>query len=192
VRLSDNRIREIQTTISTYFFVNGKTLGVEEFLNYLFDEVKLPKIFKSESELRKIWSNPITRRDLLEKIEKEGCDIDDLRKLQEIINAKNSDLFDVLEYIAYAKKPLTRELRVKKNRDNILNLLNKNQREFVDYVLRNYIKEGIDELAISNLSTVLTAKYGSINAAQEKLGNVEDIKNTFVDFQKYLYQEIAA
>ena len=103
VRLSDNRIREIQTTISTYFFVNGKTLGVEEFLNYLFDEVKLPKIFKSESELRKIWSNPITRKDLLEKIEKEGCDIDDLRKLQEIINAKNSDLFDVLEYIAYAK-----------------------------------------------------------------------------------------
>ena len=192
MRLSDNRIREIQTTISTYFFVNGKTLGVEEFLNYLFDEVKLPKIFKSESELRKIWSNPITRRDLLEKIEKEGCDIDDLRKLQEIINAKNSDLFDVLEYIAYAKKPLTRELRVKKNRDNILNLLNKNQREFVDYVLRNYIKEGIDELDISNLSTVLTAKYGSINAAQEKLGNVEDIKNTFIDFQKYLYQEIAA
>ncbi len=192
VRLSDNRIREIQTTISTYFFVSGKTLGVEEFLNYLFDEVKLPKIFKSESELRKIWSNPITRRDLLEKIEKEGCDIDDLRKLQEIINAKNSDLFDVLEYIAYAKKPLPRELRVEKNRDNILNLLNKNQREFVDYVLRNYINEGIDELDISNLSTVLMAKYGSINAAQEKLGNVEDIKNTFVDFQKYLYQEIAA
>ena len=48
VRLSDNRIREIQTTISTYFFVSGKTLGVEEFLNYLFDEVNLPKIFKSE------------------------------------------------------------------------------------------------------------------------------------------------
>ena len=73
-----------------------------------------------------------------------------------------------------------------------MNLLNKNQREFVDYVLRNYINEGIDELDISNLSTVLTAKYGSINAAQEKLGNVEDIKNTFIDFQKYLYQEIAA
>ena len=83
-------------------------------------------------------------------------------------------------------------LRLEKNRDNILNLLNKNQREFVDYVLRNYINEGIDELDISNLSTVLTEKYGSINAAQEKLGNVEDIKNTFVDFQKYLYQEIAA
>ena len=109
-----------------------------------------------------------------------------------IINAKNSDLFDVLEYITYAKKPLPRKLRVEKNRDNILNLLNKNQREFVDYVLRNYINEGIDELDISNLSTVLTEKYGSINAAQEKLGNVEDIKNTFVDFQKYLYQEIAA
>ena len=44
------------------------------------------------------------RRELLQKLEKEGCGKGDLLKLQELINAENSDLFDVLEYIAYAGK----------------------------------------------------------------------------------------
>jgi type I restriction enzyme, R subunit len=54
-------------------------------------------------------------------------------------------------------------------------------------MLRNYVDVGVDELDISKLSTVLTAKYGSIHAAQEQLGSVQDIQNTFVGFQQYLY-----
>ena len=149
-------------------------------------------MFNSESELRTLWANPLTRKDLLEKLEREGCHVDDLRKLQELIDAKNSDLFDVLEYIAYSKKPVSRELRVETNRSNILNLLNKNQREFVEYVLQNYVDIGEDELDLRKLSTVVTAKYGSINAAQQKLGTLQEIQKTFINFQANLYKEIAA
>ena len=60
------------------------------------------------------------------------------------------------------------------------------------YVLQNYIDIGEDELDISKLSTVVRAKYGSINAAQERLGTVGDIKEVFIDFQKNLYLEIPA
>ena len=45
----------------------------------------------------------------------------------------------------------------------------------------------MDELDVTKLSTVLTAKYGSIHAAQEQLGSVQDIQSTFVDFQQYIY-----
>ncbi len=96
-------------------------------------------------------------------------------------------LFDVLEYIAYAQQPVSRAARVEANKDNIYNLLNDKQREFVNFVLRNYVSEGVDELDVQKLSTVLTAKYGSINAAQRELGAVGDIRKTFVDFQQYLY-----
>ena len=65
--------------------------------------------------------------------------------------------------------------------------MNEQQREFVSYVLRNYVNEGVDELDVGKLSTVLAAKYGSIHAAQEQLGSVQDIQSTFVDFQQYLY-----
>ena len=153
----------------------------------LFDTLKLPKLLGSEEQLRMLWANPMTRRELLKKLEDAGCHKDDLEKLQELINAKDSDLFDVLEYIAYAKAPVTRAARVETNRDNIYNLLNDKQREFVGYVLRNYVDVGVDELDVTKLSTVLTAKYGSIHAAQEQLGSVQDIQSTFVDFQQYLY-----
>ena len=78
------------------------------------------------------------------------------------------------------------------NKDNIYNLLNDKQREFVSYVLRNYVEVGVDELDVSKLSTVLTAKYGSINAAQQELGSVQDIQSTFVDFQAELYRDEVA
>ena len=77
------------------------------------------------------------------------------------------------------------------NKDNIYNFLNAAQRDFVEYVLRNYVEVGVDELDVSKLSTVLNAKYGSINAAQQKLGAVQDIQNTFIEFQKQLYEEAA-
>ena len=153
----------------------------------LFDTLKLPELLESEEKLRELWSNPVTRRDLLQKLEKEGCHKDDLIKLQELINAENSDLFDVLEYIAYAKPPVSRAARVATNKDNIYNLLNAEQKEFVAYVLRNYVDVGVDELDIGKLSTVLVAKYGSLNAAQQALGNVQSIQSTFVDFQQHLY-----
>ncbi|AQL29943.1 MULTISPECIES: EcoAI/FtnUII family type I restriction enzme subunit R [unclassified Prochlorococcus] len=190
IKLSDGKFREIQSMKSTYFYLDGKPVSPEEFLKNLFEKLKLPDLFKSEFELRTLWANPLTRKELLEKLEKEGCHIDDLKKLQELINAKNSDIFDVLEYIAYSKKPIPRKLRVETNKSKILNLLNENEREFVEYILRNYIDVGEDELDVSKLSTVIRAKYGSISAAQEKLGTAQNIQKTFIDFQQYLYQEI--
>lgn len=142
-----------------------------------------------------LWANPMTRRELLKKLEDAGCHKDDLEKLQELINAKDSDLFDVLEYIAYAKAPVTRAARVETSKKNIYNLLNVKQREFVAYVLRNYVEVevgvGVDELDVSKLSNVLTAKYGSIHAAQQELGTVESIESTFIDFQQQLYADVA-
>ena len=190
--MSDGKFREIQSMKSTYFYLDGKPVSPEEFLKNLFEKLKLPDLFKSEFELRTLWANPLTRKELLEKLEKEGCHMDDLKKLQELINAKNSDIFDVLEYIAYSKKPVSRKLRVETNKTKILNSLNQNEKEFVEYVLRNYIDIGEDELDISKLSTVIRAKYGSISAAQEKLGTAQDIQKTFINFQANLYEEISA
>ena len=43
-------------------------------------------------------------------------------------------------------------------------------------------------LSIS-LSTIITAKYKSINQGQIELGSLDEIKKTFTDFQKYLYKK---
>jgi type I restriction enzyme R subunit len=187
IKLSDGKVRELQSMASTYFYVDGKPISAEDFLRRLFDTIKLPELLGSEAELRTLWANPVTRNELLKRLEAAGCYKDDLLKLQELIDAQDSDLFDVLEYIAYANPPVSRAARVSANQSNIYNLLNERQREFVSFVLRNYVSEGVDELDVGKLSTVLTAKYGSINAAQRELGDAHTIRKTFVEFQQHLY-----
>ena len=88
IKLSDGKVRELQSMSSTYFYVDGKPISAEEFLKRLFDTIKLPALLGSEEELRRVWANPLTRRDLIQKLENEGCHKDDLLKLQELINAE--------------------------------------------------------------------------------------------------------
>ena len=51
-------------------------------------------------------------QELLEKLEEAGYGSDVLSNLQKLIDAEKSDLFDVLEYVSLAIKPITREERV--------------------------------------------------------------------------------
>jgi len=189
IKLSDGKVREIQAMSSTMFYLDGKPVGAEEFIKKLFDTLKLPEILGSEDDLRELWSNPMTRSELINKLGRHGCSKDDLNKLRELINAENSDLFDVLQYIAFSNPAISRKERVDLAEDNIYNFINKDQVDFIRFVLNNYIQEGIDELDISNLSTIINAKYGSINEAQKELGTSDEIKQAFTDFQKYLYQK---
>jgi type I restriction enzyme R subunit len=192
IRLADGKVRELQSMTSTYFYVDGQPISAEEFLQKLFNTLQLPTLFGSEDKLREIWANPLTRNDLLKKLEEEGCHKADLRKLQELIDAQDSDLFDVLQYIAYAREPVTRATRVETTKDNIYALLNAEQRDFIAYVLRNYVEVGVEELDDKNLGTILNAKYGSNHEAQKRLGNIAGIRNTFIDFQEHLYARQSA
>ena len=84
--------------ISTSFWsADGKPISAEEFLNNLFGE--LPKLFKDEEELRKLWSNPLTRKILLENLDAAGFPKGDLLTLQKLVDMEKSDLYDVLSLI---------------------------------------------------------------------------------------------
>ena len=104
-----------------------------------------------------------------------------------MIEAENSDLFDVLEFISYARKPISRSERVSQAQSNIYTFLNERPRDFIGFVLRNYVQEGVEELDIGKLSATLTSKYGSVYEGQKQLGDVDEIKRVFVDFQQHLY-----
>jgi len=107
--------------------------------------------------------------------------------LQTLINAEDCDLFDVLEYIAYTKPTLKREQRAQHANTNVQGFLNSEQREFVSYVLRSYVKAGVDELSYQRLTPALNALYGNIREAQQRLGPVEEIKEVFEQAQEALY-----
>ena len=187
IRLSDGKVREIQYTTATLFYLHGKPVSAAEYIKYLYDDVNLPTLLGSEDELRATWSNPVTRDELLRRLADAGCSRADLGVLQTLINAEDCDLFDVLEYIAYTKPTLKREQRAQHANTNIQGFLNSEQREFVSYVLRSYVKAGVDELSYQRLTPALNALYGNIREAQQRLGPVEEIKEVFEQAQEALY-----
>ena len=189
IKLRDGKEREIQSMISTSFWgADGTPISAEEFLNNLFGE--LPNLFKNEEELRTLWSAPMTRNILLEKLDNAGFPKSDLKIVQSLVNMENSDLFDVLEYVFNGNyNSLTREQRVAASQATIFAILNDKQKEFIEFVLSKYVETGVEELDQDKLPILLTNKYQSFTDATEVLGNPTEIKKLFTDFQKYLYEQ---
>jgi type I restriction enzyme R subunit len=192
VKLRDGKERTIQHTVQTSFWsADGKPISAEEFLNNLFGE--LPKLFKDEEELRKLWSNPLTRKTLLENLDVAGFPKDDLLTLQKLVDMEKSDLYDVLEYVFNGDYiAMTREARAKAAEATIFALLNDKQREFIAFVLSKYVDTGVDELDQEKLPILLTNKYQSLEDAKEILGDVANISRLFVEFQEHLYNQKVA
>jgi type I restriction enzyme R subunit len=188
IKLRDGKEREIQHMVATSFWsADGRPISAEEFLKNIFG--KLPSFFKSEDELRKIWSNPITRKAFLIQIADLGYGIDKLEILQRLVNAEDSDIYDVLSYISFATKPISREKRVEQNKNAIFSSLDKKEKGFIEFVLNNYVEKGFEELDEEKLPILLNLKYHAIADAETILGGVEKIRNTFFEFQKNLYMD---
>jgi len=187
IKLAEGKELAIKSMSTTLFYFQGQPVSAEEFIKKLFNTITLPAFFKSEEELREMWSSPITRNTLLKKLEDNGFAKQDLKSIQTLIEAENSDLFDVLEHIAYQKKPIPRATRVSNAENKIHNSLNDKQKEFIDFVLSKYVEGGVEELDINRLSDLIILKYKALQDGEKILGNPEGIKSMFIDFQKHLY-----
>ncbi len=189
ITLTGGKELEIQHMMSTSFWsADGKPLSAQEFLQNLFGV--LPNFFKSEDELREIWSNPITRKSLLEKLDEAGYGKEELSSLQKLIDAEKSDIFDVLEYVFNSDvKPITREERVASSQSDIFASLDNKQKEFIEFVLSKYIETGVEELDQEKLPLLLTNKYQSLEDAKDVLGDTSGISSLFFNFQRYLYKK---
>ena len=192
VKLADGKARLIQSMVATTFWsADGRPMSAAQFLECLFGV--LPEFFKDEDELREIWSDPATRKALLAGLTDKGFGREALAEMQKAIEAENSDLFDVLAYVAYTRAPVSREDRAVLAKAGI-NASYKSNRQlaFLDFVLSHYVAEGVDELDLDKLPPLLRLKYHAIADAAADLGTPEQIRQVFVGFQKYLYQEQVA
>ena len=187
VKLADGKVRQFQHMISTLFYSpDGRPISAEEFLQSLFGA--LPELFKSEDELRTIWSKPDTRKKLLEELTEKGFAKQQLTEFQKILNAENSDMYDVLAYIAFHSDILERATRADKAKIHLDNYDPK-QQEFLNFVLSQYVKQGVEELDDTKISDLLVLKYHAIADAKKELGDIASIRNTFIGFQTYLYDK---
>lgn len=188
VKLADGKARTIQhMTCTSFWHPDGTPMSAIQFMEMLFGQ--LPDFFKDEDELRRLWSLPDTRKRLLEGLAEKGVGTEQLAEMQRIINAENSDLFDVLSHVAFAVEPLTREERATRAKVAIKNNFDNKEQDFLIFVLAHYVSIGIEELDQSKLTPLLRLKYhDSISDAITDLGEPDHIKELFSGFQRYLYE----
>ena len=111
--------------------------------------------------------------------------LEDLRKL---VHGEESDLFDVLNYVAYQKDLVPRLDRAEQAKIQI-NDYDPNQQAFLNFVLAQYVKEGVSELDDAKLADLLKLNYGTIDDAKNQLGPIKEIRKTFIGFQEHLYEQ---
>lgn len=186
VELGARRKKKITSTLETKFYMaDGRLISAKEFVEILFGEI--PKIFKSEADLRSMWSDLDNRKFLLDRLLDFGYGIDQLEDLRRLINLENSDIYDVLLNIAYDYQPLSRKERAKKALIPLKKKFNQKEFEFINFILEKYSKGGIRELNIEKLPTLLELCYGSIHEGIDELGNINSVKNLFSQTQIQLY-----
>ena len=142
IKLADGKERAIQHISATTFWgPEGKPLSAQQFVESLFG--RLPELFKDADELRRLWGEPGTRRALLAGLAERGFGPAQLADIQRIVNAEQSDVFDVLGYVAFAVSPISRAERVEARKSAILSRYDGPLQAFLDFVLGQYVSHGV-------------------------------------------------
>lgn len=186
VKLADGKERHIRYLAATTYWHEGRQITAQEFMAQLFGD--LGNLVASEDELRAVWSDPDRREAFQQRLADLGYDADRLDDMRRLIDAPNSDIFDVLAYVRFTLAPLSRTERAGAARAKGMDGYQREMRGFLDYVLGAYERHGVDELASRKIADFLRIRYGGTNDAKRLLGPVPAIREAFIAIQAHLYQ----
>lgn len=186
IKLADGRIRAIRyIATTTYWSADGKPISAQEFMERLFGD--LTGLITDEDHLRTVWSDPDSRETFLQQLSDRGYDDDRLNDIRRLVDAPDSDLFDVLGYVLFTNPPKTRHDRADVVKGENLTSAQDDLKDLLISILDAYEENGESELATKKLTQFLTAQYGSVSEAKAKLGGLPNIKEAFRRMQAQLY-----
>ena len=184
IQLAPHRTLFMDDMVETlYFDASGKPVTPEQFLKDLFS--KLPDFFTDEESLRRIWSNQETRNQLIDELANREFDLGKLLTLRDAFKAEDSDVYDLLRFIAFDKEIISRHDRVQGTDLSFKDSLDDKSKDFVDFVLNQYEKNGFEDL--NNLTELLNLRFGNVSVVDE-MGGVEKVRDNFNQLQEAIYR----
>jgi len=147
-----------------------------------FTKKNIKSKYRSLNDFIQNWNIVDQKRVLIGELEHQGILIDALR--EEIPDGKDLDPFDLITFIAYGQKPLTRKERAAKvQKDAYFSKYGDKARKVIDTLLNKYSDEGIE-----NLENPEVLKVSPLN----KLGRPLEIMKLFggKDGYKKMIKEI--
>ena len=186
VKLSDGKARTIKHIASTtYWSPDGKPISAAEFLERLFGD--LSGLIADEDQLRKLWSDPDNREHFLGQLSDRGYDQDRLDDIRRLVDAPDSDLFDVLSYVLFTNPPKTRHDRADSVREGGVAEADVDMKDLLLAILSAYETRGESELATKKLVSFMTARFGSVSEGKARLGGLPAVRAAFRRMQEELY-----
>lgn len=187
VKLSPLRCVSLHTDWYERIQFGDEMITLEEYIKKLFG--MLPHFLDGEEDLRERWSQPDTRQQLLDVLERSGFQEDKLELMRRFLQLEQCDMLDVLSYLAYETTPMERQRRAEILRQDMMKTLSKQQQEFVEFILGLYVRNGFKELGMDKLGTLIDMKYHTIADAKQQLNmNPMEMRNFFLGMQKELYK----
>ena len=172
---------------TTYVGEDGIPLKTTDYLELLIGV--LGKFYNDENGLRDIWSNPTNRKDLLEKLREMNIDESQLNDLKQIFEAQDSDIYDVLAHLSFNLDIKSRSERViaVENSSFIEKYHTEKAKEFIEFILDRYRKDGVKELDEKNLSTLVKLSGNDLKDLRTSFGTY-DIRDEYFGLQREIYR----
>ena len=179
------KVIDIETT---YVGEDGIPLKTDKYLELLIGI--LGEFYNDEDGLRQIWSNPQNRKELLNKLKEMNIDESQLDDLKAIFEAENCDIYDVLAHISFNLDIKTRSERVLsvENSEFVEKYHSNKAKEFIEFILERYKKDGVKELDEDKLSDLIKLSGIDKNELKEAFDGAVNIREGYFGLQREIYR----
>ena len=195
VKLADGKVRTIAAASSatTFWSADGTPMSAAQFLEALYgDAARVLQGRRRTAPYLERCPTPARSYSCMDLAEKD-FGREQLAEMQKIIEAENSDLFDVLAYVAFAAEPVTRAARADAAKAASAAELTDRHRAFIEFILAQYVAQGVDELDDEKLNLFLRMRYGrSLQDGLADLGGADRVRALFLGVQRRLYERAGA
>lgn len=167
---------------------NGK-LRTVQFTQYAKEQITT--MFPSMNDFRSKWNDLQERQHILDELENNGISID---QLMEITKQQDVDPFDLLCFVAFDLKPLTRKQRadlLKKNKPDFFAHYSERAKEVLNLILEKYVDYGLNQIRPDIISVEPIAQQGNPIEIVNEFGGIDEFKKAIEELQTLLYAEAA-
>jgi type I restriction enzyme R subunit len=167
---------------------NGK-LRTVQFTQFAKEQITT--LFPTVNDFRSKWNDLEERNRIIEELENNGISIE---QLMEITKQKEIDPFDLLCFVAFNLKPLTRKQRaelLKKNKPDFFTHYSDRAKDVLNMILEKYVDYGLTQIKPDIISVEPIAQQGNPIEIVNEFGGIDQFKKAIEQLQTLLYADAA-
>lgn len=152
-----------------------------------FAKEQITTMFPSINDFRSRWNDLKERKHIIEELENNGISIE---QLMDITKQKETDPFDLLCFVAFDLKPLTRKQRadlLKKNKPDFFAHYSDRAKQVLNMILEKYVEFGLNQIRPDIISAEPIRREGNEIEIVNEFGGMDKYKQAIEQLQTLLY-----